>query len=536
MYKLDEEGEKAATAFKTVAAADIEENIVTVDLSSNTVGDADYAFVVTVGDNEEEVTATLEFKAVEKLVVDVKAANKAKLATLLADETYFTGFVAANVDDYHIKVAAATLKTVADIQELVIDEANEEAEAGSHFADFKDAVGEADTEYEKYLVLKEFYKHVDDENADKYMADAGAIFTLLAVTAADDEAVQDAIDQINLDEVVNANVAIDDNAKPSKLNDYKAALEALEMENKTLVNGGKTKAQLIEDIEDKLGDIAEARVTADEAIEDAEEAMDAYEAAMGDNFDATTGAYEAVVDAIEALEKDDLSVNELAVAALNGVVTTLEGLTEDETIVEDALAAIARFEEVYAGSADIKDDNTYDALMKIVYGNSWKTDDPLVQETGLDASSFNTEIDALNDLSEEWELYNAIMAEEEVAEMEELLYGLEVAGYVNLPGVGKTEFAEYVINALEKEATAPADHTALKAKVGTYLGAYKGLISAVATDIETVIGALEAIETAGFIKGYIAKTPAEKSAIAENVLDNMPTGGYKTLAAIIAQM
>lgn len=532
IFKLDDKGEKATT-LKTVAAAEIEENVVTVDLSAETVGDADYAFVVTVGENEAEVIETLAFKAVEDLVAKIKTATTAQLATLLADETYFTGFDVAKVDAYKTNVTneAANLYTVADVQELVIDAVAANAEFDAFVAELTDA--EVTSEYAKYLVLKGQFSNVLDANMDAYMATTGPIFNGDLVTLdgamTDFDAISDAIDQINLDAVVtNDGVTVDGDAKPSELNAYKAALETLELVNEETEDtvGSLTKEEIIEAIDNQLKAIAEAREAADAVIVEAETAMAAFEAAFGEDFDEET-EYTDVVAAIEALVAEDLSENALATTTLEGKVDALEAATEEITIVNDTLAALAAFAAAFGEDAELE------TVYTDVTDNFEDFDaEDYSYASGKTITTLKAALTALEAETAEWETYNAVMAAKTAEEMRALLFEFEDPNYVNLTSAQKLEFAGMFIEAIvDADDADKEDYSDIATLLGTEVTTnYATLIDSVndATSISAMIAALEAISA-----DYDALGAQAKADIAEALLEEVP---FATMAEIEAAM
>lgn len=517
---------------------DIEDGKVVVDV--RTLESGNYVAVVTVGEEEAEVSVELDFEAVDELLGNIIAAsNAAILAPLLDDEAYFENYDVDNIDAYMTNKnnESANLNTLADVQELVINAANEDAEAGAEFDSLVEAVKDAGSSLAKYNVIKGYFAdYVNDNNMDAYLADIlddGEVDA--GVQSMED--IQEIIDQVNLDAVVDSDVAItfaniDNNEqKPSELNAYKEALEAVVLadEDTESTTGSNTQTEILDKIEEALDAIDVARGAADDKIAKAETAMAAYKAAKGDDFDEGNEAdYEAVEEKIAEFDAEDLTQTELTTKTgeLDGLIDTLEDATTNITIIEDALAAIAAFEEAYSGAADINDDVTYAALMKIVYGDDWKTDDPLELEAGLDASKFNTEITDLNTETAEWETYNAVMATEVPAEMRDLLFVFGNDEYVDLTSAQKLEFADRFIEELDAEA----NYDAIDTLLGTEVTAYTTLITDVneAEGISDMRDALEAVSDE-----YDALGAKAKSDIAEDMLTKKP---FSTIADIVAAM
>ncbi|MBU5313138.1 hypothetical protein KQI38_13925 [Tissierella carlieri] len=524
IFALDEEGAKTGTAMVTANAVEIKDNVVTFDISSKNFGDDEYVVEVTIGEETQVVNVALEFKAVEDLVAKINTATAAQLATLLADDTYFTGFDVANVDAYKANVTG-TFKTVAEVQELVIDAANEAAEAGSYFVEFKAALDDATGEFAKYTVLKQYFQFVDDANMDAYMDVAGLIFTTdLALDGGMTtvELVQDKIDQINLDAVVtNDSVIIDADAKPSELNAYKAALVTLELVNEETEDtvNSNTKAETIEAIDTQLEAIAEAREAADAAIVEAEEALAAFEVAFGEDFAEET-EYIDVVGAVEALVAEDLSVNALATTTLVSAVEALKAATKALTVIDDANVAMG----AYLAAGGEETDPEYVALVGALEGF---TADPATK-------SVEDVTNAIEDLEAETTklvIYGKVMKAETATEMRALLFEFENSDYLNLSSAKKNEFAEWFIDELAAEDPVPADYDEIKALLGTKITAYETLINGVNTadNIADMITALTALGN----EAFDALTTAQKSDVADAVLANVP---YATLADIVAAM
>lgn len=97
-FALDEDGEVAEDATADLEADyDIEDGKVEVDVKS--LADGDYKVVVTIGEEEQEATATIDFEAADELLDKiVNAANAAKLAPLLDNEEVFEDYDVANID------------------------------------------------------------------------------------------------------------------------------------------------------------------------------------------------------------------------------------------------------------------------------------------------------------------------------------------------------------------------------------------------------------------------------------------------------
>lgn len=559
IFAVDKDGEKTGTALVTDTKAEIKDNVIEFDVSSKAdFGDKDYVVTVKVGDNEETVNVSLEFKAVEKLVEDVKKATAAQLVGLLDNDAYFTGFDVAKVDAYKANVDAkkASIKTIADVQKLVIDAAAE----ASTFDAFVEEINEAKGVYAKYLVLKANFDFVDDANMDVYMDDSGPIFTDNAGkleidrTSVDStEEVQDAIDEINLGEAVDGLTIA--NAKPSVLNDYKSALEALELVNDKVTANGETKAKWLVNIDAELDLIETARTAADAEIVKAEAAMAAYETAKGTGF-ADVKEYKDVVAAIEALEKEDLNKTELATATLEGAVTALKAETLDLTIVSVAQTAVSEFEKAYPG---VIDENTLDtnadsvfneyiAVMTVLYGDTFvdegnytgNTGDDLVLETGLTADDFDgtgqdTIIEELDAVTAKWVTYNAVMATEVPAEMRALLFKFADTGsshYLNLTSAQKTEFAGRFIEHLADNDTTGMDSFGdVEGEFQTEVEAYSDLIKGV-NEADT-IGEMKAALSALQNDAYDNAGAQAQADIAEAMLGGTP---YATIADIVAAM
>ena len=533
IFALDDEGEKTGTAIVTANAAEIEENIVTFDVSTGTFGDDEYVIEVTIGEETLAVNVELEFEAVEELVESINDATAAQLATLLADETYFTGFDVAKVDDYYTeKEAAKPLSTIAEVQELVIDA----VEANSEFDAFVDELEDEDKgTYAKYLVLKGQFSNVLDANMDDYMNIAGPIFSgdlnTLDAAMTDFDAISDAIDVINLDAVVAGDDGIafgdiDDDAVPSDLNAYKAALEALVLVNDEVTDAnGNTKAEIIEAIDAQLEAITDARETADEEIAKAEEAMSAYEVAIERDVDEDNpddDEYFAVVAAIDALDDEDLSVNELDTTTLEAAVGALEDVTEEITIVDEALEKLAAFVKAFGEDAELE--TVYIDIETELGGD---LDNPSIQ---TDVPTLRGLITALEAETGKWETYNAVVAAKTATEMRGLLFEFGNSDYVDLTSAQKLEFAEMFIAAVAEDE--PADFDAVDVLLGTEVTVnYIDLIDAVnaATTISGMTTALEAIS-----EDYDALGAQAKADIAEAVLAGAPD--YETLAEIEAAM
>lgn len=434
----------------------------------------------------------------------------------------------ANVDAYKAKVTSETanLKTVSNVQKLVIDAVNGAAEEGAYFDEFKEVVEKATGKFAKYTLLKEYFQYVNDDNMEDYMAE-NTIFDAagkLVVAMTNVKAVQDKIDQINLDAVVAAGVTPDTSAKPSKLNDYKAALAALELVNKETKNGGKNKVQLLEDIDVQLDKIATAQEKAKTQIEKAEVAMEAFAVAFGDDYD-EEDVYKDVVVEIEKLVKEDLSETELATTTLDSKVTDLKTETEKITIIDDALAALEAFKEAFGEDAD--QEQVYTDVTDLLD----LTAEPVTFAPGKGVSDLKPVLTALKDETAKWEIYNAIMATEDAAEMRDLLFNFEDDDYTDLTSAQKLEFAKRFIAAVADENNNPQDYNDVETLLGTELTAYTKLIDDVnkAEKISDMITALSALDIEAFDK----LGSQEKSNIAEAVLAGAP---YATVAAIVEAM
>lgn len=524
IFALNDEGEKTGTAIVTANAAEIKDNVVTFDVSGKTFGDDEYVVEVTIGEETQAVNVTLEFDAVEKLVANINKATAAQLATLLADETYFTGFDVALVDGYYTaKEAAKPLSTVADVQKDVIDAAAE----GSEFVAFKEELlDDKKGTYAKYLVLKGQFSNVLDANMNDYMNIAGPIFdgdlNTLQSGMTDFDEVSDAIDVINLDAVVTNDGVTIAGAKPSELNDYKAALEALVVANDDVVDtsNGDTKAEIIADIDVELKAIADAREAADAEIVKAEAALAAFEAAYGSvPEEAVVAEYDAVVAAITALEKEDLTKTELATVTLTGAVSALKAETEELTIVDDALAALTAFGAAYGDGYELALE--YTAVVAELGGD---LDNPVIENSVEDLKAALTTLKAE---TAEWETYNSVVAAKTATEMRSLLFDFENSDYVDLTSAQKLEFAGLFITAVAEDES--ADFDAVDVLLASELSNYTGLIDAVnaATTISGMTTALEAIS-----EDYAALGAQAKADVAEAVLAGVPD--YETLAEIEA--
>lgn len=399
-------------------------------------------------------------------------------------------------------------------------------------------------------MLKAQFSNVLDANMDKYIEDnATTIFKAKADPGNNDligssfKDVSDAIDVINLDEAVktfDASVTtIADTTKPSKLNEAKTALEALTLENADVVStvsgttvSGKTKAEIIAAIDTELKAIADAREAADAEIVKAETAMAKYEVAKGEGF-AEAQAYKDVVAAIEALEKEDLTKTELALTTLTPAIAALEAETLDLTIVQDAKDAMADFEAAWKVAYD-EDYTTGSASYGALAGSVTTLEGDPTDATALAAlkADVNTSgsVKHLGAETEKLVIYADALNTKSAAEMRTLLFDLQPANeFTNLtPNAAKAEFAQYVIDALAEEATAPADFDALQTAIFTtgYLGDYTTLISDVngAADIAAMITALEAIsedydalgaEAKADIAGVVFEVKADLETIAE---------------------
>ncbi len=528
IFALNDKGEKTGTAIVTANAAEIKDNVVTFDVSSKVFGNKEYVVEVTIGETTEAVNVTVEFDAVEKLIANINKATAAQLATLLNNEEYFTGFDVANVDAYFTaKEAAKPLSTVAEVQEYVIDAAAE----GSEFDAFTtELLDDKKGTFAKYLVLKGQFSNVLDANMDEYMATTGPIFdTNLntldgAMTSFD--AVSDAIDVINLDAVVTeANLTIAD-AKPSKLNDYKAALEALVLANADVVDttNSDTKAEIIAAIDAELKANADARVAADAEIVKGEAALAAFATANGGVPTEAHTEYDAVVAAIEALEKEDLTKTELATATLTGAVTALKGETEELTILDDTLAALAAFAAAFGEDAELEpvytdvttqfedfDEKNYE------YG------------VGRTIETLKVVLAALKAETAEWETYNSVVAAKTATEMRALLFGFENDDYVDLTSAQKLEFAGLFIAAVAEDES--ADFARVDVLLALELDVYTGLINGV-NDATTISGMTTALTALGN-EAFNALSAAQKAEVSEAVLAGKP---YVTLAEIEAAM
>ncbi|MCC0566758.1 hypothetical protein [Brevibacillus borstelensis] len=525
IYALNEAGEKATKATYTASAAEIKDNVVTLDVSGTTFGDGEYAIVVTVDEEEDEVTTTIAFKEVEQLVSDIIAANKAKLASLLANDK-FTDFAVANVDAYHTakeqEKEKEGLKTVANVQKLVIDAVNAKAEAGAYFAEFKEKAEAVTSDYAKYTLLKAYFQYVNDENMDAYMDD---VFEEGKVALADGDAVQNAVDTVNLDAVVaNANVEVDADAKPSKLVAYKVALEGLQLVNKDTKDsvGNKTKATILEEIDNQLKAIATAQEKAAVSVKAANDALAAFEAAKGEGF-ADVEVYNEVKAAIAELQKEDLSVNALATTTLDGKVAILKEKTEELTIVGDTLDALAAFAKAFGEGADQETVYT-DVTGQFVDFDG--EDYSFADDKNIE--SLKEALAALKAETVKWEVYNAVKAAKTPAAMKDLLFEFGVDDFTNLSSAQKLEFAGRFIDAVAKDES--ADFNAVKELLGDELTAYAKLIDDVngATTISKMQTALEAISD-----DYAKLGAKAKADIAETVLAGKP---YGTIAAIVAAM
>ncbi|SKC58126.1 hypothetical protein [Maledivibacter halophilus] len=542
IFALDDEGAKTGTAIVTANSAEIIDNVVTFDVSSKTFGDDEYVVEVTIGEATQEVNVALEFDAVETLVADINAATAAQLATLLADEAYFTGFDVAKVDAYYTaKEAAKPLSTVAEVQEDVVDA----VAANSEFDAFEEELTDAEvtSEYAKYLVLKGQFSNVLDANMDAYMDTAGPIFdtdlNTLDGAMTDFDAISDAIDVINLDAVVAGDDGIVfgsiDGSKPSELNAYKSALEALVLVNDEVTDSnGDTKAEIIEAIDAELEAIADAREAADAEIVKAETALADFVAANGEvPAEGAVTEYDDLVAAIEALEKEDLTKTELALTTLTPAIAALEAETLDLTIVQDAKDAMADFEAAWKVAYD-EDYTTGSASYDALAGSVTTLEGDPTDATALAAlkADVNTSgsVKHLGAETEKLVIYADALNTKSAAEMRTLLFDLQPANeFTNLtPNAAKAEFAQYVIDALAEEATAPADFDALQTAIFTtgYLGDYTTLISDVngAADIAAMITALEAIsedydalgaEAKADIAGVVFEVKADLETIAE---------------------
>jgi hypothetical protein len=514
IFALNDEGEKTGNALVTANAATIDENVVTFDVSTGTFGDDEYVIEVTIDGETITFNVELEFKTVEELVADIIAANEAQLAGLLANDTYFTGFDVAKVDDYKTNVsnAASNLKTVANVQELVIDALAATAE----FAAFVKELTETNGKYAKYLVLKGQFSNVLAANMDDYLdpLKSTVIFNINTATAGSATSfkdISDAIDKINLDAVVGTfdnNVKTIVNAtKPSKLTQAKTALESLVLVNATVTStitgttvNAKTKAQILTAINAQLKAIADARTAANAEIVKAEAALAAFVTA---NEGVPTGhnEYDAVVAEIAELQKADLAEDQLAIAILTGAVTALKGKTEEFTIIEDTLAALAAFVAAFevnnstAGNVQ----SVYTSITPTILVDI--TADPVVYAGNNNSSDLKTALNNLKAETAEWVTYNAAIAATTATEMRTLLFALQLTNeFTNLtPNAAKGEFAQYVIDALAEATTPPGNYADLRTAIFTtgtgYLADYKTLISDVngATNIAGMITALENI-------------------------------------------
>lgn len=487
IFALNDKGEKATTALFTDKKAEIKDNVVTLDVKDKTFGDAEYVVVVKVGEEEAEVNVTIEFKAAEKLVADINKATAAQLATLLADEAYFTGFDVAKVDAYNTN-NTKDFKTIAEVQKKVIDA----AEATSEFEAFKTALlDDKIGEYAKYLVLKGQFSNVLDANMDDYMdapifENTGTVDLNKAGTALIGfDAVSDAIDVINLDAVVAGfkSTAFDKDAKPSELNADKTALEELALVNeKITATDGETKEVKLKAIDTQLAKIADALKVADAAVLEAEQAMADYATAKGTGY-ADVDEYKAVVAAIKDLVAEDLAEDTITTKAgdLGLAVTALEAKTEELTILEVALTALDRFAAAFG--EDFAEETEYKAVITD-HIDMTDVDNPVLKfENSGTIDTLKAAIEALDDLSEEWETYNAVMATEDAAEMRDLLFKFADANYVDLTSAQKLEFAERFIEKLDKEA----NYDAVKGLLGTEVTAYAELINDVNGDRKSVV-------------------------------------------------
>lgn len=368
------------------------------------------------------------------------------------------------------------------------------------------------------------------------MVTGGVIFgadldTAGSATSFDD--ISDAIDQVNLDAVVAGDDGIVfgsiDGSKPSELNAYKSALEALVLVNDEVTDtNGNTKAEIIEAIDAELEAIADAREAADEEIVDAQAALAAFETANGGAPTAAHTEYDAVVTAIEALDDEDLTENEITTATgtLTAAITALEGKTEELTIIDDTIAALAAFEAAFEVN------NTTAANLETEYTNVTANFTDFDNEdysyaSGKTITTLKADLVTLKAETAKWETYNAAIATTSAAEMRTLLFDLQPANeFTNLtPNAAKAEFAQYVIDALAEEATAPANFTALQTAIFTtgYLGDYTTLIRDVngAVDIAAMITALEAISEDYDALGAEAK--ADIAGVVFEVKDDLQT-------------
>lgn len=540
IFALNEKGEKTGSALVSETGLEIEDTFVVFDVSSYlNFGDGEYLIEVTIGDETKTVKVELQFKEVEEYVKAINDANAAQLATLLANEAYFTGFNIAKVDYYfEKKETERPFKTIAEVQEKVIDAVAADAEFVTFVAKINEAVGR----YAKYTLLKATFKYVDDANMDDYMDKNGPIFDdnngnlEIETTLKSFKEIQDQIDKINLKAAVDG-LTVDNTTKPSNLNKYKAALEALQLVNTEVETSGKTKADWLKEINNQLEKIAEARKAADEKIAEAREALATFEKEYaGENLD-DVEEYQDLVSEIEKLEKEDLAESDLNTGDLEAALDELKNLIVDITIVKDAKAAMKEFEEAwkaaynqdYTGGIDAYDDVKANVEVLEDENSQQQDKDDALAELKDNASG---SVAALKAETEKLVVYASILKTKSATEMRSLLFELDAGDkYLNLSSAAKLEFAGYVIDRLAEESTPPEDFDELQDWVFTdtasYLEDYLAVIKTVneASSISEMINALDLLS-----KEFKELDDAEEKAdIAERVLKGVP---YETIAQI----
>lgn len=530
-FALNEDGEVAEDATADLEGDyDIEDGEIEIDVRS--LVDGDYKVVVTIGEEEQGTTATIDFEAADTAVDAVNTANtQIKLWNAL--KVINEGFEGVAVEENIVAYANSSMiatddyETIAEINKAV--KAVNDAEASADlFDEVEKTLNDAHPNQLKVNnILNDNFDNVESDYITDYIDE---IFDGSGEVALGSmKAIQDAINLVNADKAVeeakdasgdldaNGNATQEEIDAAQKLHDAANTLvEALD-DTATINNGNTDQATLVTQLSNVQNEIDVAQEALDDmndALEAAEVAQDSYVAAGGD-VDATV--YTDLEDALAATPKVEGNIT--------AATTALEDATEEITIVGVALEDLAAFANAFGEDAD--QETVYTDVVTELGGD---LENPSIQ---TDVNTLKGHLIALNAETAEWETYNAAIATEDVTEMRTLLFKLQPANeFTNLAATAKTEFAGYVIEKLAKEDPTPADFAELSGAIfnNGYLKDYQDKIEAVNTaadtDIAAMITALEAIS-----EEYDALGAEEKADIAQGVIGAAP---FATIADIIA--